>query len=287
VFDVNDIEKECFGGSNKGQGFNYENFQNAYMLIYERKNKTPIRYRYDKVDFNKLFDEEKEKNNIIKINNENRSKIKKMYNLAKKEEPINENILYQKLFFDEDKKEYYKYIPFYSIEKLVPKNLYDQVMEKNADLLKQKNKENEGDNHKKEFYDILLNNIDITEFNINNYTEEIQCDFINILIPEIFPSDQYLYEEEKKNLNMKAKLILEKIILPIVNKNISTSMKEEEENKFIKVINTISKSIFDKERLKRIYTNDFTAIFDKSNIEIFSNIIKSLIDIYYNNKKST
>ena len=67
-----------------------------------------------------------------------------MYNLAKKEEPINENILYQKLFFDEDKKEYYKYIPFYSIEKLVPKNLYDQVMEKNADLLKQKNKENEG-----------------------------------------------------------------------------------------------------------------------------------------------
>ena len=286
VFDVNDIEKECFGGSNKGQGFNYENFQNAYMLIYERKNKTPIRYRYDEVDFNKLFDEEKEKNNIIKINNENRAKIKKMYNLAKKEEPINENILYQKLFFDEDKKEYYKYIPFYSIEKLVPKNLYDQVMEKNADLLKQKNKENEGDNHKKEFYDILLNNIDITEFNINNYTEEIQCDFINILIPEIFPSDQYLYEEEKKNLNVKAKLILEKIILPIVNKNISTSMKEEEENKFIKVINTISKSIFDKERLKRIYTNDFTAIFDKSNIEIFSNIIKSLIDIYYNNKKS-
>ena len=286
VFDVNDIEKECFGGSNKGQGFNYENFQNAYMLIYERKNKTPIRYRYDELDFNKIFDAEKEKNNLIKINNENRAKIKKMYNLAKKEEPVNENILYQKLFFDEDKKEYYKYIPFYSIEKLVPKNLYDQVMEKNADLLKHKNKENEGDNHKKEFYDILLNNIDIAEFNINNYTEEIQCDFINILIPEIFPSDQYLYEEEKKNLNIKAKLILEKIILPIINKNINTPIKEGEENKLIKVINTIGTSILDIERLKRIYSNDFTAIFDKSNVEIFSNIIKSLIDIYYINKKT-
>lgn len=104
IFDINDIEKECFGGSTKGQGFNYENFQNAYMLIYERKNKTPIRYRYEEVDFNKLFDAEKEKNNIIKINNENRAKIKKMYNIAKKEQSIDENILYQKIFFDEEKK---------------------------------------------------------------------------------------------------------------------------------------------------------------------------------------
>ena len=74
--------------------------------------------------------------------------------------------------------------------------------------------------------------------------------------------------------------------MPIINKNISTSIKEGEEIKLIKVINTINTSILDKERLKRIYTNDFTAIFDKSNIEIFSNIIKSLIDIYYNSKKS-
>ena len=286
IFDINDIEKESFGGSTKGGGFNYENFQNAYMLIYERKNKTPIRYRYDEPDFNKLFDAEKEQNNIIKINNENRAKIKKIYNLAKKDEPVNEDILYQKFFFDEDKKEYYKYIPFYSIEKLVPKNLYEQVMEKNEELLKQKNKENEGDNHKKDFYDILINNIDISEFNINNYTEEIQCDFINILIPEMFPTDQYLYEEEKKNLNIKAKLILEHIILAIVEKNINVQMKEGEENKSIKVINTICKSIIEKERLKRIYTTDFSAIFDKPNIEIFSNIIKSLIDIYYVNKKS-
>ena len=285
IFDINDIEKECFGGSTKGQGFNYENFQNAYMLIYERKNKTPIRYRYEEVDFNKLFDAEKEKNNLVKINNENRAKIKKMYNIAKKEQSIDENILYQKIFFDEEKKEYYKYIPFYGIEKMVPKNLYEQVMEKNDELFKQKNKEGESDNHQKDFYDILLNDIDTTEFDINNFSEEIQIDFINILTSEMFPNDQYLYDEEKKNLNKKAKLILEKILLPIIEKNINIELKEGEENKITKVLNAICISILEKERLKRIYTNDFTAIFDKSNIEIFSKIIKSLIDIYYSNKK--
>ena len=37
IFDTNDIEKECFGGASKGSSYNFENFQNAYMLIYERK----------------------------------------------------------------------------------------------------------------------------------------------------------------------------------------------------------------------------------------------------------
>ena len=278
VFDINDIEKECFGGSKKGLGFNYENFQNAYMLIYERKNKTPIRYRYDEDEFNKIFNIEKEQENIVKINNENKAKIKKMYNLAKKEDKINENILYQKKFFDEDKKEYYKYIPFYSIEKKVPKYLYEQVMEKNSELYNQKNKENEANNHKKDFNDILLNNINTSEFNIINYTEEIKSDLINILIEELFPKDQYLYEEERTVHNKKTKIILEKIILPFINIEVNKDIKEE--NKNSKIISMIFTLLMDKEKLKRIYTKDLTAIFDNTNIEIFSNIIKALLDIY-------
>lgn len=39
IFNINDIEKECFGGASKGSSYNFENFQNAYMLIYERKKK--------------------------------------------------------------------------------------------------------------------------------------------------------------------------------------------------------------------------------------------------------
>ena len=61
IFDINDIEKECFGGSRKGASYNFENFQNAYMLIYERKKKNPIRV---------LYYNEKE------INNDNNENIK-------------------------------------------------------------------------------------------------------------------------------------------------------------------------------------------------------------------
>ena len=104
VFDINDIEKECFGGSTKGQMYSYENFQNAYMLIYERKKKTPLRFRYNENDLKNLNDSGKEQENIIKLDNENKAKIKKMYNLAKKDANIDEKILYQKIFVDENKK---------------------------------------------------------------------------------------------------------------------------------------------------------------------------------------
>ncbi len=43
IFDINDIEKEWFGGASKVSSYNFENFQNAYMLIYERKKKFPVR----------------------------------------------------------------------------------------------------------------------------------------------------------------------------------------------------------------------------------------------------
>ena len=210
VFDINDIEKECYGGASKAfSGYNYENFQNAYMLIYERKKKTPIRLRYDENEIKEICDLEKEQKNIININNENKASIKKMYNLAKKDTKIDEQNLYEKIFNDQDKKEYYKYIPFYSIEKRVPKYIYDQKKEKNEQLHKLINSENENDNHQKDYYEILINNINISEFNIFNFNEEIKSDLINILIEQLFPKDQYLYEEEKLLHNKKSKIILD------------------------------------------------------------------------------
>ena len=44
-FDTDKIPSECFGGSN--EGYSYENCQNAYLLIYERKKKTPIKIILD------------------------------------------------------------------------------------------------------------------------------------------------------------------------------------------------------------------------------------------------
>ena len=278
VFDINDIEKECFGGSSKGLGFNYENFQNAYMLIYERKKKTPIRLRYDENEIKEICNLEKEENNIIKLKSENKAAIKKMYNLAKKDSKIDENDLYKKVFNDEDKKEYYKYIPFYSIEKIVPKYLYEQITEKNVQLHKLKNEESEEKNHKKDYYDILINSINTSEFNIFNYNEQIKSDLLNLLIEELFPKDKYLYDEDKLTHNKKAKIILEKIILPIIN--LFTNENEEENKKNYKLIAIISTLICQKERMKRIFTNDISVIFDNSNVEIFYEIIKSLINIH-------
>ena len=286
VFDINDIEKECFGGASKSfSGYNYENFQNAYMLIYERKKKTPIRLRYDENEIKDICNLEKEQKNIININNENKASIKKMYNLAKKDTKIDEQVLYEKIFKDEDKKEYYKYIPFYSIEKCVPKYIYDQIKEKNEQLHKLKNSENENDNNRKDFYEILINNISSAGFNIFNYNDEIKSDLLNFLIEELFPNDKYLYDEEKLSHNKKTKIILEKIILPIIN-NYSKEQKEEN-NKNNKLISMIATLLCQKEKMKRIFTNDLSAIFDNENVEIFYEIIKNILNIYIskNNNK--
>ena len=45
-FDTETIPKECYGGNYEGYAF--ENIKNAYLLIYERKIKTPIRVLYEK-----------------------------------------------------------------------------------------------------------------------------------------------------------------------------------------------------------------------------------------------
>ena len=283
IFDINDIEKECFGGASKGLSYNYENFQNAYMLIYERKKKTPIRLRYDENEIKEIYNLDKEENSIIKLNSENKTSIKKMYNIAKKDTKINEQNLYEKIFNEQDKKEYYKYIPFYSIEKLVPKYIYEQIIEKNEQLHKLKNSENENNNHQKEFYEILLNNIESSEFNIFNYNEEIKSNLINILIDELFPSDKYLYDDEKITHNKKVKIILEKIIEPIININ---SKEEEPKDKNDKYLSMISTLLCQKERMKRIFISDISAIFDKSNVEKFYIIFKNILNAYISKKNS-
>ena len=46
-FDVNEIPSECFGGAVEGSMYQYENHQNAYLLIYERNKKKPVRILLD------------------------------------------------------------------------------------------------------------------------------------------------------------------------------------------------------------------------------------------------
>jgi hypothetical protein len=105
----------------------YENCQNAYLLIYERKKKMPIRVLYKKNELGEI-----DKNNLININKENRSELNKKYDLSRsKNTDITEDELYKKIFFDEEKTEYYKYIPFYNISKYAPTKVYNEIMEEN------------------------------------------------------------------------------------------------------------------------------------------------------------
>ena len=302
IFDINDIEKECFGGAKKGSGYNYESFQNAYMLIYERKKKSPIRILYEEKDI-KENNVDKKSENDVEINKDNRKGIKKEYDLFKKNPKVDENNLYKKLFKDEEKIEYYKYIPYYNIDKLVPRKIYNDVMEKNKKIEEAKNKnENDDIRYKKEYYDILLTNISSPEFNIlsDNYDSNIKGDLINLLLENIFSSiaNKYLQEEEKVILNSKTKIILDKIVLPFINPYIEKE-KENEQKKEIdkesinnikiddndKYISMIRHILIQKEKLEKIYVNDLTAVFDNENVESFSKIIEGLLVVL--NKKKT
>ena len=300
IFDINDIEKECFGGTPKGCGYNYENFQNAYMLVYERKKKAPIRILYNENEIKDIDINSKDNENIIKINKDNRKMITKQYNLNKINSDIDEKSLYNKLFNDEEKEEYFKYVPFYNIEKYALREVYEQVIEKNKKLENMKNNSEEEDNkYRNEYYQILLNNISLDEFNIlsNNYDRDIKKDLINIFIESIFNliSSKFPSDEEKKKVNSNAKIVLDKIILPFItpyhnkedNSEISeisekTFGNEEEAYLYIKIITYI---LIQKEKLEKIYANDLTSIFNSENVESFSKVIKGLLLINY--KKNT
>ena len=294
IFDINDIEKECFGGARKGSGYNYENFQNAYMLIYERKKKAPIRIVYEESDIKGIDKDKINEKECIQININNRKGIKKEYDLFRKNSIVDENNLYNKLFKDEEKNELYKYIPYYNIEKLAPRKIYNEVMEKNKKIEEAKNKSEDDDNrYKKEYNDVLLENISAHEFNIlsDNYDEHIKKDLIKLLLHSIFSSNEnkYLQEDEKLALNSKTKIILDKIILPFISpcfENEKEGKNEMELNnriindKNIIIILKISNILIQKEKLEKIYVNDLTAVFDKENVELFSKIIKGML-VYF------
>ena len=286
IFNINDIEKECFGGSSKGSSYHYENFQNAYMLVYERKRKAPIRILYDEDEL-KGINKEDNNENKIKINSDNRKKIKKQFDLFKNNSNVDEKSFYNKLFNDEEKHEYYKYIPYYSIGKFAQKKLYEQVMEKNIKIEKARNNSEESDEkYRKEYYEILLNNITSDMFNIlsDEYDIEIKDNIITIFIEIIFnlSSNKFATEEEKININSKTKIILEKLIMPFIESCIKDSKHEENYQNII----TIKNNLMQSNKLEKIYINDLTAVFNNDNVQQFSRIIKSIMEIYFEKNES-
>jgi len=60
------------------------------------------------------------------------NKINKDFDLNRIGNTLQEKDLYEKIFYDEDKKEYYKYIPYYNIPKYAPRKYYNEVMKENT-----------------------------------------------------------------------------------------------------------------------------------------------------------
>ena len=135
-FNINDIPNDCYGGEIQNSNYSVENSSNAYLLIYERVKKNPIRVVID----GSIFSEETKKNIVEYIKDEEKF-INIKYDINKPNNQINEEELYKIIFYNKDNDEYYKYIPYYNIPKCAPKEIYNLIISENKSL--------KGDNEKK------------------------------------------------------------------------------------------------------------------------------------------
>ena len=289
-FDTKDIPVECYGGF-VDNNLNNENIQNAYLLIYERKKKTPIKIIVDRENINYFSNKDKYiyNNNIISFGKEQKSCINKHYDISysNKDLRVKEEELYKIIFCEEETKECYSYIPYYNIEKTVLKETFIEVMKKNMKFLNKKNMPIDNIKYKVECNDILLKIISLQDFNILNkkFSIKNQKQMISVFNEQIFDNKIFknnsliIEEEQKIIINYHTTNLLEKLILPIVkNEN-----KDEEE--IDDLIDFIRKIFLNNDNLEKIFENkSICRVFDIKNIKIMADIIYSLF-IIYNNKK--
>ena len=275
-FDIKNMENECFGGveennningnfssinsdnfyyvNNNNNNFSNEKNKNAYMLIYERKIKSPMKI---------LIKEKIEENeNLVKINENNENIIKFNYDLMTK---FNENEienynkecenLYKKIFYNENKNEYFKFIPFYSFSenRLMPKKYFYEIIKENSEF--------------------EINN----DYNNSNFKHFENQTFIfyneNILknINEIIKENNN--ENNKKIIDKNFKWIFDKI-----NNEIKNDDFFEEIKKIIKNLNKIISN--GKEILFEIVFDKFNELFDIF-IEMIFNSNEKIVNLSF------
>ena len=159
-FNIKNLEDECFGGSktenNSSGGAAYgaaggwgasssawsdDISKSAYMLVYERRQKCPIKYTVKEDEAIKYFSQEYLYNNTVKRNEENRDAVKKEFNFFYNDDDTSlecettaqsrRRKIVEKVFLDEERKEYYYYKDFYEIEKVALSTYYNEVLEDN------------------------------------------------------------------------------------------------------------------------------------------------------------
>ena len=254
-YDLNDIPNECYGSK--------ESATNAYLLIYERVKKTPIKVI--------LNNNEKEKESkIIEFDENTKNATIKKYDLSRENNVnvYNENDLYKLTFFDKNIKEYFKYIPYYDIKPKAPKEVYKQIMKDNNNL----NYDNE--------------NTEISEIDFRK--KEILNEFIK--------SDKFIHTLALLNNMQKTKLLeltLDKIAETLKQNNLTRKMKKDllnELNYYLKnlvypLINSNKKSEDNITKIKDLLLSEgyISLIFniesdDMDNSEIFYKCLKKMIE---------
>ena len=119
-FSVKKLESECFGGTSEGNQAGWSlksmehNMKNAYMLVYERELKMPIK---------KVMQE---------VLNEKKAAVLECDNSAPTRAAVGN------IYHDPDRKEYYTFVDFHGVEPKVPAKLYQEVWEDNTNFLFEK-----------------------------------------------------------------------------------------------------------------------------------------------------
>ena len=166
---------------------NSESIQSAYMLVYERRLKNPIKYLVPAPIENENDNTSNENNNIDETNDnlitykaEEEKAISKEYNLlynyGKPDFDEKSHKIFNSIFYDNTKNEYYKYIPFFAVENLMPLNYYKEIIEDNNRLEKQQNISDEQFSY---FFETVINLLD--EAVHNNFNEKDEAHVNNIL----------------------------------------------------------------------------------------------------------
>ena len=287
-FDTKDIPIESFGGSiDNTFGNENENVQSAYLLIYERIKKTPIKIIINKDNIK----ESNNGNNIISFKEENKKNVDKFYDISysNKNKCVKEEELYNLIFYNEDINEYYSFVPYYNIEKKILKDNFIEVMNKNKKIFSNKIVLQENSKFKDDCNDILYSAIHSKDFNIanKNFTLNDKKSLISFFQEQIFDNKIFRNihliddEESKLILNDRTTILLENIILPIINLK---DIDKEEYRHLIKCITNIFLINNNLEKIFQILSSK--KLFDIKNVKIMSDIIYSLLHFYNNENEN-
>ena len=212
-FNIDTIEEECFGGSSQG----HENYQNAYLLLYERRKKTPIKILIEEKDI------DKEKDDIVEITDENKSSIYKKYDLSRVKPEVKEEEVYNKIFFDKEKNEYFKYIPYYNIPKYAPRKVYNAIMKENNSTPSPKSFDSQRKNYLKEYKNVLFGVVKEEVFDINNeyFDDNTKETIISIVLNyfmKVITSNKNFDYDQKEEINKEFTFIINKLLKPLIKK---------------------------------------------------------------------